>query len=200
MSLFKTLFILFFTFLTPHLLFAMGTSSYFFEPSFGYRSHNLKLTDYANLDTKVAMTSPVYGIKLGFRSMMGIDLNLAYDYSTGKSEISPLIEKNNFWQKTAAVQLGVNALGLMKIYLGYGFLNELQIEQGLLNSDIKLLGAAYQAGLQFKIFPFVELGLQYNLNQFKKIEGKNYLGNDSIETYYNKVDSQDYSARLSIVF
>ena len=146
------------------------------------------------------MAAPVYGARLGIRSMMGIDLNLAYQYMSGKAEYSPLVEKNNFSQKTASVQLGINALSLLKIYLGYGFNNELTIEQGVLNSDIKLKGAAYQAGLQFKVFPLVELGLQYNLNQFKNIEGKTYLAGDLVETYYNKVDSQDYSATLSIVF
>ena len=202
MSFFKTLSVLTFTFISIFSVVttAAGSSMYFFEPSVGYRSHTLRLTNYANSETKIAMASPEYGARLGLRSLMGIDFNLAYQYTAGKAEYYPAAEKNNFSQKTAAVQLGINALGLMKMYLGYGFMNELQIEQGLLNSDLKLKGASYQAGLQFKLIPFVELGLQYNVNQFKNIEGKNYLASDAVETYYNKVDSQDYSASLSIVF
>ncbi len=199
MSLFKTLFLLCLTLATPSLLFAMG-SSYFIEPSAGYRSHTLRLTNYTGTENKIVMTSPVYGLKLGYRSMMGIDLDLAYDYSAGKAEMSPLIEKNNFSQKTAAVQLGINAMGIMKIFLGYGFMNQLDVEKGLLNSDIKLAGLAYQAGLQFKFISFVTLGLQYNLNQFKTVAGSSYPLGEAIETYYNKLDSQDYSASLSISF
>ena len=199
MSLFKTLSL--FSLLTA-LLASPRTqaSSLFFEPSVGYKSHTLRLTDYANSETKLLMVSPVYGLRVGTRSMMGIELNLAYDYATGKAEYSPLSEKNNFNQKTAAVQLGINALGALKIYLGYGFLNELQVDGGLLNSDMKLKGLSYQAGLQFKLISFVMLGLQYNLNQFKNIEGKIYSAGNAIDTYYNKVDSQDFAASLSISF
>lgn len=175
-------------------------SSLFFEPSVGYKSHTLRLTDYANSETKIIMVSPVYGLRVGTRGMTGIEINLAYDYAAGKAEFSPLSEKNNFNQKTASAQLGINALGALKIYLGYGFLNELQIDAGLLNSDMKLTGQSYQAGLQFKILAFLMLGLQYNLNQFKNIEGKIYSGGNSISTYYNKIDSQDFSASLSISF
>lgn len=200
MSSFRTVLIICFALVSGILASTAGASSYFFEPSAGYRSHTLRLTDFSNSETKISMAAPVYGARLGVRSMMGIDVNLAYEYMAGKAEYFPLAEKNNFSQKTASVQLGINALSLLKIYLGYGFMNELAIEAGTLNSDIKLKGASYQAGLQFKIFPLVELGLQYNLNQFKKIEGKNYMASDNVETYYNKVNSQDYSASLSIVF
>ncbi len=199
MSLIKTLFLLCLTLAAPSSLFAMG-SSYFIEPSVGYRSHTLRLTNYTANETKITMASPAYGLKLGYRSMTGIDLDLAYDYSAGKAEIYPLAEKNNFSQKTAAVQLGINAMGIMKIFLGYGFMNQLDIEKGLLNSDIKLAGLAYQAGLQFKLISFMTLGLQYNLNQFKTVSGSSYTLGEAVETYYNKLDSQDYSASLSVSF
>lgn len=200
MSSFRTVLIFFFTLVSSTLTSTASASNYFFEPSAGYRSHTLRLTDFSNAETKITMTAPVFGARLGVRSMMGIDLNLAYEYMAGKAEYFPLLEKNNFSQKTAAVQLGINALSLLKIYLGYGFMNELNIEPGLLNSDVNLKGASYQAGLQFKLLSSIELGLQYNLNQFKKIAGKNFMASDLVETYYNKVDSQDYSASLSIVF
>ncbi len=200
MSSFKTLSI--FAFTLGFLFSARDTwaANYFFEPSVGYRSHTLRLTNLAQSETKISMTAPVYGARLGLRSLMGIDCNLAYEFMAGKAEYYPVVEKNNFSQKTASMQLGINALSLMKIYLGYGFMNELRIEEGVLNSDLKLKGASYQAGLQFKFLPFVELGLQYNLNQFKNIEGKNYLASDSVEAYYSKVDSQDYSVSLSVIF
>lgn len=172
----------------------------FFEPSIGYRTETLKLTDKASSELKATMASPVYGLKIGYQSPLGIDVNLAGDYSTGKAELNPLTEKNNFSHKTIAAQLGISALGLMKIYLGYGFSNELDIDAGLLNSDIKLKGTAYQAGLQFRLFSSTYFGAQYSINQFKTVEGKSYTSGDSVDQYFSKLDSQDFSFTLSIVF
>jgi opacity protein-like surface antigen len=170
-----------------------------FEPSVGYRTESLKLTNKNTFaETKITMATPVYGLKLGYRSPLGVDLNLAGDYSSGKATFSPLEEKNSFTHSTLGAQLGISAMGLMKIYLGYGFSNELKVEAGTLNSDIKLKGNAYQAGLQFKISQWFKIGAQYTLNQFNSIEGSSYnLGSDP-DLYYSKVDSQDISFTLSL--
>ncbi|MFZ3231708.1 MAG: hypothetical protein WA160_15980 [Pseudobdellovibrio sp.] len=205
MSSFKTLFIslvattsLLTISTTAHADLMMGST--FFEPSIGYKTESLKLTDKLANETSIQMNTPVYGLKIGYRSMLGIDVNLAGDYASGKASYSPLQEKNSFSHTSVALQLGVSALDLMKIYLGYAFLNDLKIETGLLNSDITLKGPAYQAGVQFKLFSGVFVAAQYNLNQFKTISGKSYTIGDSIEQYYSKLDSQDYSFNISTSF
>ena len=197
MSFFNTLFALGLTLMMNS---QTANASAFIEPSIGYRSHTLKLTDISNSTTEIKMTTPVYGIKLGYSSPLGIDLNLAYDYSSGKAEIQPAAEKNDFTQTTGSVQLGVSALGALKIYLGYGFLNELKIKAGITTSDMYFKGQAYQAGLQFKLLSRIMMGLQYNINQYKTIEGRNFILGEKIENYFNKVDSQDYSITLSTSF
>ena len=197
MSLFKTLFALG---LTLTAFSNVATAGVFIEPSIGYRSHTLKTADLVMTTTEIKMSSPVYGLKLGYRSMMGIDVNLAYDYSSGKAEISGAAEKNDFTQSTGSVQLGVSALGALKIYLGYGLLNELKIAENATVGDMKLSGQAYQAGLQFKLFPMVMLGLQYNLNQYKTVSGRNFIAGEQVDTYFNKIDSQDYSISVSTAF
>ncbi len=181
-------------------VFSTANAATFIEPSIGYRSHNLKLTSITTATTEVKMATPVYGLKIGYSSPLGIDLNLSYDYSSGKAEISPSMEKNDFSQSTASAQLGVSALGALKIYLGYGFLNELKIKEGLTTSDMNLKGQSYQAGLQFKIFSRVMLGLQYNINQYKTVSGRDFILGEKVDTYFNKVDSQDYSLNLSTSF
>lgn len=188
------------SFLLVAASFTSAKADVFFEPSVGYRSESLKLTGKTMPDTKATMGTPVFGAKLGVRTALGVDINLAADYSTGKAEITPLTEKNTFSHRTIAAQLGISAMGVMKIYLGYGFSNELTINEGLLNSDMKLNGPAYQAGLQFRFLPWLNVGAQYSLNQFRTIEGKNYTTGDSIDQYYGKVDSQDYSFTLSMDF
>lgn len=197
MSLFKTLSAVGLTF----LIFTKAYAATFIEPSIGYRSHNLKLTSVAATTTEVKMATPVYGLKIGYSSPLGIDLNLSYDYSSGKAEIDSAMEKNDFTQSTASAQLGVSALGVLKIYLGYGFMNDLKIKEGpTTSSDMNLKGQAYQAGLQFKVFPRIMLGLQYNINQYKTVSGRDFVLGEKIDTYFNKVDSQDYSVSLSATF
>ncbi len=197
MSFFNTLSVLCLTLLA---LIPAAQAGIFFEPGVGYRSHSLKLTDLANGTSEIKMASPVYGLRVGYSSLTGIDINLAYDYSSGTAELKPANEKNKFTQSTAAVQLGVSALGALKIYLGYGFTNELKIAEGLTTSDINLRGQAYQAGLQFKLFTMVMLGLQYNLNQYKTVEGKSFTNGEKVDSYFNKLDSQDYSLSVSTSF
>ncbi len=201
----KTLILSLFTFLlatfTANNAYAVvGGSSFLFEPSVGYRNETIQFTNKIQIETKMKTALPVYGLKLGYRSPIGVDLNLAGDYSKGKVEISGESDKSDFSHQTASVQLGINALGAMKIYLGYGFLNEFKVEESLTLAAFKLSGPAYIAGLQLKLFPHLNLGAQYNLNQFKKIVGKAYALGDETETYFTKIDTQDYSLYLSLDF
>lgn len=180
--------------------FTTAQAASFFEPSIGYRTENIKLTDRLNAQSELKMATPSYGLKWGYRSAIGVDVNLAGEYTSGHSEWSPATEKINFKHTTAAAQLGINALGAMKIYLGYAFLNTLEVEKGLLNSDFSLKGPAYQAGIQFGLFSFISLGVQYNLNQFNQVSGTLFTVGDKVETYFNKLDSEDYSAYISFSF
>jgi len=175
-------------------------SSLLLEPSVGFRSETVLLTDLSQNETKLKASSPVYGLKFGYRSPIGVDVNLAYDYSNGKMEVTGESDKSKFTHQTASAQLGINALGLMKIYLGYAFLNELNIDGFLTRPQFKLAGPAYLVGIQFKVFQYVNIGAQYNLNQFNQITGPAYALGDDTEKYFTKIDSQDYSINLSLDF
>lgn len=175
-------------------------SSLLLEPSIGFRSETIQLTDLSQNETKFKSATPIYGLKVGYRSPIGVDVNLAYDYSNGKMQISGDEERMNFSHQTASAQLGINALGLMKIYLGYAFLNEIKLDEIPSLSAFKLSGPAYLVGLQFSLFPYLSLGTQYNLNQFNQITGSAYTVGDDTEKYFTKIDSQDYSIYLSLNF
>ena len=180
--------------------FAAGSGQFVMEPSVGYRNETVKLTDLVHQEKTLKSAVPVFGLKLGYQSMLGVDLNLAYDFSKGKMEVSSLTEKNDFTHQTSSLQLGISALGQMKIYLGYAFLNDLKLDDSPSMTGFKLSGPAYIAGLQFKLFPHLNLGAQYNLNQFKKITGSAYALSDDSETHFSKIDTQDYSLYLSLDF
>lgn len=177
-----------------------ATAGFFVEPYAGFNSTTIKLTDLLAATTEIKGDQACYGLRLGYRSPIGIDLNLAGETASGKASISSQVEKNKFTHTTASVQLGVNALGLVKMYLGSAFLNNFAIEDSLSLQGFKMSGTAFQAGLLLKFFPLVNIGFQYNLNQFSKITGPAYGIDSKIETYYIKNDAQDYSTYLSIFF
>lgn len=196
----KALYAHLFLFFATTAAYAAPSSSILIEPSVGYRSETIRLTDLSQQETTLNSRSPVFGLKFGYRSPLGVDVNLGYDYSNGKMETSSVNEKNKFTHQTASAQLGINALGAMKIYLGYAFLNELKLEETASVAAFKLNGPSYLVGLQFNVIANLNLGAQYNLNQFKKISGSAYSLGDEIDDYFSKIDSQDYSLYLSLAF
>ena len=172
----------------------------FAEPFVGYNSATIKLTDLLTTTTEIKASQPSFGLKLGFRSPIGIDINLAGETTSGQASVSSLVEKNKFTHNSASVQLGVNSLGLVKMYLGSSFLNDFTLDDSSSLQGFKLSGTAFQAGLQFKFFPYMNLGVQCNLNQFSIITGPAYGTDSKVETYYIKTDAQDYSIYLSTSF
>ncbi|MGZ3726518.1 MAG: hypothetical protein ACXWQQ_11995 [Pseudobdellovibrio sp.] len=90
-------------------------SSFFAEPYLGYSTENTKLTDLANNTVEIKTASPSLGLKLGYRSLMGIDINLYGDITQGKAEVTGLSDKNNFTKNTTGLQLGVISLGAFKM-------------------------------------------------------------------------------------
>ncbi len=177
-----------------------ASADFFFEPFIGYKTEAIKLTDLVNSVTEIKAAQPNYGLKLGFRSSTGIDLNLAGELFSGQASISSQTEKNKFTHTVGSVQLGVNSFGLIKMYLGSSFINEFVLENSSTLQGFKLSGPSFHAGLQFKFFPKVSLGLQYTLNQYNTIAGPAYTADSRIETYYSKNDTQDYSIYLSTTF
>lgn len=174
--------------------------SVFVEPFLGYKSETIKLTDLTNNVTQIKTASPSFGLKLGYRSMVGVDLNLYGEMTSGSADISTLAEKSNFSHKTAGVQLGVNGLGLVKMYFGSSFLNDFTLEDSSLQQGFTLSGPSYHAGVQFKLHPMASLGVQYTLNQFNTIKGAAYPSDEKLESYYSKNDTQDYTIYLSTTF
>lgn len=179
---------------------SVAHSAVLFEPVLGYRMEKMTLTSIANSETKFSSANPAFGLRFGYQSPLGIELNLAGDYSAGKMQIDPIDVKNDFSHTTVAAQLGISAMGLFKIYLGYGFMNEFQLKDSAQYTGFKLKGTAYQAGIQFKLFPYVSLGAQYNINDYKEIEGSGYVLGNSTSTYFNKIDVQDYILQAIISF
>lgn len=146
------------------------------------------------------MTGPVGSLKIGVISAAGVSLLLAGEQMSGKAEIEDnLTDKPKFSHTIAGFQIGVSAMNTMKIYLGYSPLNKLKFADEGSFQGFTLSGQTYTAGVMFFPFRFVGLGVQYNINQFKEIEGANYTSSKEIDDHFDKVDSTDLSFTLSIM-
>lgn len=171
--------------------------SFFVEPLAGYRSEIINLTDLTDTTTQITASAPNFGLKLGFRSVLGIDLNLAGEIMSGNAGVSSQSGDSAFTHKSAAVHIGVNSLGLIKMYLGTSLWNEFELKDTAALPGFKLSGPSFLAGLQLNFLPFLSLGLQYTLNQYDTIRGAAYASGSELDTYFKKVDTQDYSVYLS---
>lgn len=180
---------------------SLSFASYIIEPTVGYRQETLKLTDLLSNQTQIKMNSPLYGLKLGVLSATGISLDLAASRSSGHAEYEPTVtESPEYTHNVGSVQIGVNAAGILKITLGYILQDELEIQTNTSVAGFKLSGQGYQAGLMTFPFPRVGFGVLYNVHQFKEISGAAYINGPDLKNYFSKVDVQDISAHLSILF
>lgn len=172
-----------------------------FEPLAGYQFQTLKLVDLNNSAQEFKSDAPVLGAKFGIKTPFGISLELVGTYAEGTAKSTPVATQDpNFTQTVGSVQLGVSAMYLMKLYLGYIFSSEYQIKSNALFPGLKLNGNGYQAGLAFYFFKNWSLTLNYNVHQFKKISGPTYLLGDDVKSYYSKSDLTDVSTYLSYSF
>ncbi len=191
---------IFFIFLTL-LVSTEAHASFYFEPFLGYRQEKIKFTDLASVESEYKMSGLTYGLNLGVASATGIFLNLSGSQFKGKADTTPAQTDNpEFTHNNGAVQVGVSAMGLLKIYLGYMLLNELEMKSQSPLSSFKLKGPGYQVGLALTLIPRLSIGAQYNIHQFNEISGDSFAAGSEIKTYFNKVDSQDLFAYLAYSF
>jgi hypothetical protein len=171
------------------------------EPSLGYRQETIIATDLLQNETQIKITDPVYGLKMGFTNGLGISFDLAGSLSQGNAEMTPSVqEKPEYTHTMGSAQVGVNAMGILKIYLGYSLMDELEIKTNTSIQGYKLKGQGFQAGLMTFPLPRLGLGIQYNVHQFKEITGAAYTNGSELKNYYDKLDVQDISANFSFLF
>lgn len=179
---------------------ANANGSLIIEPGIGYKEESLKLTDLSQDLTKTTMKGPVGSLKLGFLSAAGVSLLLAGEQFTGKAEVEGnATDKPKFTHTVAGFQVGVSAMNAMKIYLGYSPLNKLKFEEAGTLPEMTLSGHTYTAGLMFFPFRYLGLGAQYNIHQFKEVEGPQFSNGKDVDLYFDKIDSTDLSFTLSIM-
>lgn len=174
--------------------------SFFVEPYLGFKTENTKLGALLSPAMDIRSSAPYAGLKLGYRSLSGIDLNLYGEFTKGKARIDTLSEPNDFSKNSVGAQLGINSLGHIKMYLGTSFHNEFKVEDSEQTQSYKFSGPSFHAGVLVKLVPYLNLGIQYYLNQYNSVTGATYTSGEDLDTYYSKVDTQEYSLYLSSTF
>jgi hypothetical protein len=197
----KTVTLFLIAFLTSTAQAGVLGTSFFAEPYLGFKTENSKLTSLSGTTSdNIKSSAPYGGLKLGYRSLSGIDLNLFTELTKGKAHVDTLPETNDFSKISSGVQLGINSLGQVKMYLGGSFQNDFKIEDSSQTQAFTISGACYHAGILVKLLPYLNLGIQYYLNQYNKITGAAYTNGENLETYYSKIDTQEYSLYISSTF
>lgn len=179
---------------------AKAAGAVIIEPGIGYKEETIKLTSLSKSLTKITMKGPVASLKLGVQSAAGVSLLLAGEQLRGKAEIEGnSTDKPDFTHTIAGFQVGVSAMNAMKIYLGYSPLNKLAFEAEGSLQEYTLSGHTYTAGVMFFPFRYIGLGIQYNVNVFKEVEGPQYTASKEVDDHFDKIDAQDLSFTLSIM-
>lgn len=172
-----------------------------FEPFAGYQTQKMKLKDITNVETEINTNAPIVGTRLGLRTPIGISFDLYGSFATGSAKFNPeLTEAPQFTHIVGAAQLGVSALKIMKIYLGYIFSNHYRIEANNFAIEQKFSGIGYQTGIGLYLTNSISLTANYNINQFKSITGETFTNGNDIKTYYSSYDLSDLSFVLSYTF
>ncbi len=177
----------------------LGTSI-FVEPYLGFKTENTKLAAGLLPAADIKSSAPYAGLKLGYRSFSGVDINLFAELTKGKARIDGLADSNDFTKNSAGVQLGINSMGQVKMYLGTSFLNEYKVEESSQTQSYTISGPSFHAGILLKIVSYLNVGVQYYLNQYNKVTGSAFTSGEDLDTYYSKVDTQEYSLYLSSTF
>ena len=178
-------------------------SLFHIEPVLGHRQETLKLRTLTGTESELKASGLSYGLNIGLSTPAGISVDVSGLQMNVKAQPSPSWpneEKPDFLHTTAALQIGVSAIGLLKIYLGYGPYSQLQVSSISPLSSYTMKGSLYQVGLATQLFSKLSLGIQYNVHQFKKISGAAYTQNSDPKTYFDKIDTQDILAYLSYSF
>lgn len=179
-------------------------ASFYLAPSAGYSQHTIKSTDaFSSTEVETKIESPIFGLSLGYQTIMGVTASLNGAYQTGKAKStisgSGTVESDIEHKKVSA-QLGLNALSSFKLYLGYIVMNELTVKSQTPGNNQIYTGGGYLAGIEMVLTPSITLGVQYDLNQFQKIKSENTGNEVDVKTNFSKFDSQSLSAMLKIYF
>ncbi len=141
----------------PYLGYQMGDSKYQYAPA----SSNSEYTD--------KLSGVGYGLRLGYKFLVPW---VALDYTgvSGTDKVDyPGIKDMDFTKSSLGLVAGAD-LVLLRAWAGYGFSNQMTLKGDSGNPDYKFKGTYIKAGLGLGFIPLVSLNLEYQINNFDKVD------------------------------
>ena len=166
------------------------------EPYLGYEFGDLKTQTVSSLggvETTDKVSGVGYGLRLGYKFMLPW---VALDYTAGsgtvKHDSGP---DDDGTQSSLGAVVGVD-LPLIRAWAGYGFSNELKAKSSSSTATYK--GNYMKAGVGLGFIPLVSVNVEYQINDFKKID----LGSGEVDrsTIFDTMKFDTVMVSVSIPF
>ena len=151
------------------------------EPYLGYEMGDLKRQEKTEAEFTDKSSGTSFGLRLGYKFLLPW---VALDYTSGSGKLKtddPGKVDSDYKKYSLGGTVGVD-LPLIRGWVGYGFQNDLQIDDP--TNDVKFKGTYTKFGVGLGFIPFVSLNVEYKINNFDKLDynGTEYKVDDQFDT------------------
>lgn len=173
---------------------ATAQASLMIEPYIGYELGSVKednVTTPAN-STTGSLNGTAIGGRLGYRFLMPW-IALDYKYLNGKLKPNnSAVNDQTATQSSLGAVVGIDLPVLLRVWAGYGFMDDMSLKDSVSGNTDKLKGSYTKAGLGFTFLPLVSLNVEYQQNNYTKLNG------GDIKTTYSKFDHNSVMVSVSL--
>jgi opacity protein-like surface antigen len=144
------------------------------EPYLGYQSGTAKYTYDSSIpviggqSSTDTMTGTAYGLRLGYKFLLPW-VALDYTGGSGKTKMDLLDTTSDYTSSSLGITAGVD-LPIIHPYAGYGFNHQVTVKGTASTNEMKLKGTYLKAGVGLGFIPFVDIKLEYQINNFTKVD------------------------------
>lgn len=173
----------------PYLGYQMGQPKYTYAssvPSFGGQSGSDNVSGAA------------LGLRLGYKLLLPwIALDYTGTTGTAKPDSKFSSKDYDYTQTSLAAVVGVD-LPVIHVWAGYGFSNQATYVGSGGNNDMKFKGNYVKAGVGFGFIPFINLNVEYIMNNFNRVDVGN--GEQDRGDIFSELKSDSILLSVSLPF
>jgi hypothetical protein len=174
---------------------SVAHASFMLEPYIGYEKGSVKTENVvtpAN-STTASLDGVAYGARVGYRFLIPW---IALDYTAFSGKLkpkNPLLTNADATQSSLGLVVGADLPVLLRVWGGYGFLNQTQLKyEDAASTKDKFKGSYTKVGLGCTLLPFVSINVEYQMNNYDK------LNSNDIDATYSKFDHNSLLLSVSL--